>query len=232
MAQQLLLLLSQPLFPSLPLSLPLPMPLALPLPLPLSVGMLTMIMKPASGRAARVAKQQVGPHSALSAPPLVLLPLRTHTQIQSATACSCFGPLRLLWSPFVLVSVSVSLTFFRFCAAATRRGNFLSYAHLRSLRPFPALSLSLSHSLAATLVCCLVLAASVSKLCLEISLLQISLACDTRRVVVGSASLHSFGARSARCSLLDNFATTPTMPLPNGQTLCNRRRRRWLWHRV
>lgn len=42
---------------------------------PLSVGMLTMIMKPASGRAARVAKQQVGPHSALPCPGLPACPL-------------------------------------------------------------------------------------------------------------------------------------------------------------
>lgn len=151
--------------------------------LPLSVGMLTMIMKPASGRAARVAKQQVGPHSALPCPGLPACSLRfasplvpaafthSHTDTQSATACSCF------WasSPFVFVFGFGFVFVFRFCAAATRRGKFPSYAHLRSLRPFPALSLSLSHSLPATFVRCPALAPSLSKLCLEISLLQISL---------------------------------------------------------
>lgn len=145
--------------------------------------MLTMIMKPASGRAARVAKQQVGPHSALPCPGLPACSLRfasplvpaafthSHTDTQSATACSCF------WasSPFVFVFGFGFVFVFRFCAAATRRGKFPSYAHLRSLRPFPALSLSLSHSLPATFVRCPALAPSLSKLCLEISLLQISL---------------------------------------------------------
>lgn len=58
---------------SLSLSLPTPSP-ALGPASPLSVGMLTMIMKPASGRAARVAKQQVGPHSALPCPGLPACP--------------------------------------------------------------------------------------------------------------------------------------------------------------
>lgn len=59
MAQQLHSYSTLSLFLSLPVSLPLPCPWSSS---PLSVGMLTMITKPASGRAARVAKQQVGPH--------------------------------------------------------------------------------------------------------------------------------------------------------------------------
>lgn len=164
-----------------------------------------MIMKLASGRAARVAKQQVGPHSALPYPGLPACPLRfasplvpaafthSHTDTQNATACSCF------WtsSPFVFVFGFGFVFVFRFCAAATRRGKFSSYAHLRSLRPFPALSLSLSHSLPATFVRSVpLLLLSCLSCAWKFPFCKFPFACDGRRALSAPRVLIRSWARS------------------------------------
>lgn len=122
---------------------------------PLSVGMLTMIMKPASGRAARVAKQQVGPHSALPCPGLPALfpslPRLGHaaTQIHRAPQhAAVFGPLRPSFSFSVLVSFSFSV----FVPLRQDEGNF---HHMRTYVLFvhSLLSLFRSRTLCLPLLC-------------------------------------------------------------------------------
>lgn len=172
--------------------------------------MLTMIMKPASGRAARVAKQQVGPHSALPCPGLPACPLPfasplvpAATQIHRAPQhAAVFGPLRPSFSFSVLVSFSFSV----FVPLRQDEGNF---HHMRTYVLFvhSLLSLFRSRTLCLPLLCAVPLSLLRCLSCAwKFPFCKFPFACDGRRALSAPGVLIRSWIRSGfareRCSTI------------------------------